>query len=120
MVFSSLLFTFFFLPAVMLIYFLAKDKYRNYILLAASLIFYGYGEPKFVFIMLASIMINYGFALRIDRIRSSRNKVRFLLVFDVAVNLGILFVFKYLDFAISATNQVIGTSFQIKNIALPI
>ena len=65
-------------------------------------------------------MINYGFALRIDRIRSSRNKVRFLLVFDVAVNLGILFVFKYLDFAISATNQVIGTSFQIKNIALPI
>ena len=115
MVFSSLLFTFFFLPAVMLIYFLAKDKYRNYILLAASLIFYGYGEPKFVF-----IMINYGFALRIDRIRSSRNKVRFLLVFDVAVNLGILFVFKYLDFAISATNQVIGTSFQIKNIALPI
>ena len=120
MVFSSLLFTFFFLPAVMLIYFLAKDKYRNYILLTASLIFYGYGEPKFVFIMLASIMINYGFALRIDRIRSSRNKVRFLLVFDVAVNLGILFVFKYLDFAISATNQVIGTSFQIKNIALPI
>lgn len=120
MVFSSLLFTFFFLPAVMLIYFLAKDKYRNYILLAASLIFYGYGEPKFVFIMLASSMINYGFALRIDRIRSSRNKVRFLLVFDVAVNLGILFVFKYLDFAISATNQVIGTSFQIKNIALPI
>lgn len=120
MVFSSLLFTFFFLPAVMLIYFLAKDKYRNYILLAASLIFYGYGEPKFVFVMLASIMINYGFALRIDRIRSSRNKVRFLFVFDVAVNLGILFVFKYLDFAISATNQVIGTSFQIKNIALPI
>ena len=53
-------------------------------------------------------MINYGFALRIDRIRSSRNKVRFLLVFDVAVNLGILFVFKYLDFAISATNQVYG------------
>ena len=120
MVFSSLLFTFFFLPAVMLIYFLAKDKYRNYILLAASLIFYGYGEPKFVFIMLASIMINYGFALRIDRIRSSRNKVRFLLVFVVSLNLGILFVFKYLDFAISATNQVIGTSFQIKNIALPI
>ena len=69
MVFSSLLFTFFFLPAVMLVYFLAKDKYRNYILLAASLTFYAYGEPEFVLIMLASIFINYGFAVAIDRFR---------------------------------------------------
>lgn len=120
MVFSSLLFTFFFLPVVMLIYFLAKDKYRNYILLAASLIFYGYGEPRFVFVMSASIAINFGFALAIDKIRSFHSKARLLLVLDVAVNLGILFVFKYLDFAISATNQLVCTNFQIRNIALPI
>lgn len=120
MVFSSLLFTFFFLPAVMLVYFLSKDKYRNYILLAASLIFYSYGEPGFVFVMIASIMINYGFALEINRIKSSQNRARLLLVLDAVLNLGILFVFKYLDFAISVTNQVVGTSFSIKNIALPI
>jgi len=120
MVFSSLLFTFFFLPAVMLVYFLAKDEYRNYILLAASFIFYGYGEPKFVFVMIASIIINFGFALAIDKIRSFHSKARLLLVLDTTVNLGILFVFKYLDFAISVTNQVAGTRFQIKNIALPI
>ncbi len=120
MVFSSLLFTFFFLPAVMLVYFLAKDKYRNYILLAASLTFYAYGEPEFVLIMLASIFINYGFAVAIDRFRDSRTTSRLLLIIDAAANLGILFIFKYLDFAISVMNQVAGTGFGVKGIALPI
>ena len=59
MVFSSLFFTFFFLPAVMMFYFLAKDTYRNFILVAASLLFYAYGEPRFVFVMIASIVVNY-------------------------------------------------------------
>lgn len=120
MVFSSLLFTFFFLPAVMLVYFLAKDKFRNYILLAASLAFYAYGEPQFVLVMIASVFINYGFAVGIDRFRDSQTMSRLLMILDAAANLGILFVFKYLDFAISVTNQVAGTEFGIKGIALPI
>ena len=120
MVFSSLLFAFFFLPAVMLIYYLAKDKYRNYILLVASLVFYAYGEPRFVLVMIASIFMNYGFAIVIDRLKDSQVKPKFLLILNVVLNLGILFVFKYLDFAISVTNQVVGTDFHIKNIALPI
>ena len=51
MVFSSLIFAFFFLPVVLILYYLSKEKYRNYILLIASLYFYSYGEPKFVFVM---------------------------------------------------------------------
>ncbi len=120
MVFSSLLFTFFFLPVVMLLYFLAKDKYRNYILLVASLIFYAYGEPRFILVMIASIILNYGLAIGIDRLKDSQTMARLLLISDIMVNLGLLFVYKYLDFAISVTNQVLGTGFQIKNIALPI
>lgn len=120
MVFSSLLFTFFFLPAVMLIYFLSKETYRNYILLGASLIFYSYGEPRFVFVMIVSILVNYAFAVGIDRFKDRHTRAGVLLVIDIIINLGILFVFKYLDFAISVTNQVIGTGFHIKNIALPI
>lgn len=120
MVFSSLLFTFIFLPAVLLLYFLAKDRYRNYILLAVSLIFYAYGEPQFVFVMTASIFINYGFALGIDRFKDSRQKAKLLMAGGAAANLGLLFVFKYLDFAISVANQAAGTGFQVKNIALPI
>jgi len=63
MVFSSLFFTFFYLPLVLFLYYIAKNSYRNYILLVASLLFYSYGEPKFVFIMLISTGINYGLAL---------------------------------------------------------
>ena len=56
MVFSSLIFAFFFLPVVLILYYLSKEKYRNYILLIASLYFYSYGEPKFVFVMAGSIL----------------------------------------------------------------
>ncbi len=63
MVFSSLLFVFFFFPFVIFLYFLAKNQYRNYILLAASILFYAYGEPAFVFVMLSSILMNYIFGL---------------------------------------------------------
>lgn len=72
MVFSSLLFSFFFLPLIIILYFLAKDKYRNYILLSASLIFYAYGEPRFVSVMGASIVLNYLLALAIATKRDQR------------------------------------------------
>lgn len=119
MVFSSLIFTFYFLPLVLILYFLAKDKYRNYILLVASLIFYSYGEPKFVFVMLGSIICNYAMALLIDRFRGNRiSKV--CMAADVIVNIGILFVYKYLDFAIDASNRLFHRAVQPVGIALPI
>ena len=98
MVFSSTVFTFLFLPVVLALYYLAKERYRNAILLAASIFFYAYGEPYFVFIMLASVLLNYLSALLVDRYRGSR-KAAVLLAADIALNLGILFIFKYLDFS---------------------
>ena len=117
MVFSSLIFTFYFLPVVLLLYYLAKDSYRNYILLAASLCFYAYGEPKFVFIMVFSVALNYGIALLIDRYRSH---AKGLMIFDVVLNVGILFFYKYLNFAVSVTNSLFGTGFRALSVTLPI
>lgn len=119
MIFSSLLFTFYFLPVVLILYYVAKEKYRNYILLFVSLLFYSYGEPRFVFVMLASIVSNYLMALLIDRFR---NKLiaRIALIADVVINIGILFIYKYLDFAITVTNRLFKSDIQIWGILLPI
>ena len=122
MVFSSLFFTFTFLPLVLLLYFIAKEPYRNYILLAASLLFYAYGEPAFVFVMIASIAVNYGLAVWIADQKQENHK-RFagcLLAAAVVANIGILFIFKYLDFAITSLNLFFHTNYQIRGIALPI
>lgn len=122
MVFSSLLFTFFFLPIIVILYYLSKEEYKNYILLAASLIFYSYGEPKFIFVMLCSIVINYILALIISIARMNNNNFHalLLLVIDIIVNLGVLFCFKYLDFTISIINSNFSYNFNIPIIPLPI
>lgn len=119
MVFSSLIFTFFFLPLVLILYYLSKEKYRNYILLIASLYFYSYGEPKFVFIMAGSILCNYLMALLVDKYRG-KSSSRIIMSLDIVLNIGILFIYKYLDFAIGATNSLFKTHFQPAGIALPI
>lgn len=122
MVFSSLFFTFFFLPAVMMFYFLAKDTYRNFILVAASLLFYAYGEPRFVFVMIASIVVNYVLAglIALKKEENRKSFARNLLILAIIVNVGILFVFKYLDFAITLCNMIFNTDLPIREIALPI
>ncbi len=122
MVFSSLIFTFFFLPAVILLYYIAKEKYRNVILVIASLLFYSYGEPEYVFLMIASILANYGFGIWIDKKkRDGKQKKAWLIVMtSVLVNVGALFVFKYLNYSISVLNSVTGTSIENPAIQLPI
>lgn len=125
MVFSSIYFTFLFLPILLGVYFLSAEKYRNYILLGASILFYAYGEPKFVFVMLLSIGINYLFALLIGREKEKAGGtpsrgMKALLATDIALNLGIFFIFKYLDFAITTVNRISGLSLPLYNIALPI
>ncbi len=119
MVFSSLFFTFIFLPIVVILYYIAKDGYRNYLLLLASIFFYSYGEPTFVFIMLALILVNYFFAMVIAAGKDERWRKLFLTL-CVTINIGILFVFKYLDFAITISNYFLKTALSIKNIALPV
>ena len=117
MVFSSLLFTFYFLPVVLLLYYLSKEKYRNYVLLAASMCFYAYGEPKFIFVMVGSIALNYIVALLIDR---SRQMSKLLMIIDILLNTGILFFYKYLNFGISITNSLFHTQIRPLAVLLPI
>lgn len=119
MVFSSLLFTFYFLPVAIILYYLAKEKYKNYVLLIASLIFYSYGEPTFVFIMIGSIFINYLMALIIDKYRG-RLFSKIFMISDVVLNILILFIYKYLDFTIAVTNKLFGADLPVTGIALPI
>jgi len=122
MVFSSSIFLFFFLPLVIIGYYLLKENYRIYFLLLASLFFYAWGEPKYVLIMLLSIVINYTFGLFIHTSITTQKKVlaKILLVLAVACNLGILFYFKYLDFTINTVNRVFNTGLALRNIVLPI
>ncbi len=122
MVFSSLIFSFLFLPIVIIVYYISKEQYRNYILVIASLLFYSYGEPRYVFLMLFSIIMNYSFGLWIDKARSGgRPKAaRNLLAADVVVNISLLFVFKYLNYSVLLFNSVTGTDIPDPGIRLPI
>ena len=96
MVFSSLEFIFFFLPAVCVLYMLFKGiRAKNAVLIAASIIFYAFGEPKAVILMLLSIVFNYGLAMLIEK---HRNIKSVFLAVSVVLNLGLLFIFKYTGF----------------------
>ena len=78
MLFSSLTFIFIFFPLILIIYFISKDKYKNYILLIASLIFYSWGEPKYIILMFLSIIVNYYLAILIDK--SKKHSKKFFLI----------------------------------------
>ena len=97
MVFSSPIFLFIFLPLVLAGHFVTRGRLRNLWLLGMSLVFYGWGEPRFVLIMLVSIAANFGFGLWLDRIRGRRG-ARGLLAIAVALNLGLLVLYKYAAF----------------------
>ena len=120
MVFSSSIFLFFFLPLVIAGYYLLKENYRLNFLLFASLFFYAWGEPKYVLIMLLSIVINYSFGILIHKNSANRILAKVLLIIAIAGNLGILFYFKYFNFTLNTANRFFKTGFEISDIALPI
>ena len=117
MLFSSLTFLFAFLPIVLVLYYLSNERFRNYLLLVASLIFYAWGEPKYIVLMIFSISFNYLLVLLMDR---SKKRKKVYLAFAVIVNIGALFVFKYLDFAINNVNLSFGFNMELPGIRLPI
>lgn len=122
MLFSSSVFLFLFLPVVLLVYYLPLRRWRqgqNVFLLLASLGFYAWGEPWFVLVMLGSILANYGFGLWVDACKRAGRTCAPPLVTALAVNLGILFVFKYLTFTLGILNRL-GAAFAIPGIELPI
>ncbi len=118
MVFSSFTFLFIFLPLVLLTYFLAKKRQlRNIVLLVFSLIFYAWGEPVYVLLMLLSIIVNYLIALKIERRKRDKNK---WMIIDVIFNLGIIGFFKYGNFVIQNINSIFHSNIGEMNLALPI
>ena len=120
MVFSSLEFLTLFLPLVILLYFILPAKCRNGILLLFSLVFYAWGEPVYILIMLFSILVNYLFGLGICKAENRQKTKKVLLVISVIVNLMMLGVFKYSDFAVGNVNSIFQTEIALPGITLPI
>lgn len=117
MVFSSLTFIFVFLPLVLIFYFLSKDKYKNYILLFFSILFYSWGEPKYALLMIISIIVNYFFAILIKKYDKYK---KLFLILSLVFNIGILFVFKYFNFFSTNINNIFNINIPILNLTLPI
>ena len=119
MLFSSIPFLYYFLPLVLAVYFLIPARFRNAVLLLASLIFYAWGEPKYVLLMLASILSGYGFGLLQERYRGQKG-AKLVCGLSVAVSLSFLLYFKYADFFLENFNAATGLGVPLLRIALPI
>ncbi|MCF8224443.1 MAG: MBOAT family protein [Bacteroidales bacterium] len=123
MVFSSTIFLLYFFPLFLLGYFLTADRYRNYVLLAASLVFYAWGAPEFVFILVGSTIITFYLIRKMYRIPDPNTK-KWLLVASIVLNVGILAYFKYANFFVDNFNSVLlslgFSGVEWTNVALPI
>ncbi len=119
MLFSGIPFLYYFLPAVLAVYFLVPRSLKNGVLLVSSLIFYGWGEPKYVFLMIATILLIYGCGLAIGKANKPRWK-KFWLAVSAVIGLGFLAVFKYADFFIQSFNAATGLNMSLLRLALPI
>ncbi len=117
MLFSSIPFLYVFLPAVLVLYFAAPKKLKNTVILLSSLVFYACGEPKYVVLMVISILSGYVFGLLIERFRKH---AKLFLTLAAVTSLGLLGYFKYADFFISNFNALTGLSLPLAKIALPI
>ena len=119
MLFSSIPFLFYFLPAVLILYFLVPTKLKNAVLLVFSLIFYAWGEPKYVFLMIATICLFFFCGIAIGKAQTQKMK-KFWLTVSVVISLALLAVFKYADFAVDSVNSVLNTNIPLLKLALPI
>jgi alginate O-acetyltransferase complex protein AlgI len=120
MVFSSLLFLFLFLPAVLALYYVSPWRIKNLILFLSSLVFYAWGEPVYIVIMLLSTITDYGFGLLLSRPKLTTIQRKWIVVSSVVINLGLLSYFKYADFLIQNINELLGTHIPLTDLPLPI
>ncbi len=118
MVFSSLTFIFVFLPTFLIIYYLSPQKIRNLILLIFSLIFYAWGELKYLPLLIFSSLINYISGLLIYKCKSKGKK--YILLFSILIDVGLLMIFKYSNFIINNINNLLNLNIHINNIDLPL
>ena len=119
MLFSGIPFLFYFLPLVILIYFLVPFRFKNTVLLLSSLVFYAWGEPKYVALMFATILLFWVCGLAIEK-ANTQGKKKLWLTLSVVISLGLLAIFKYADFFVGSFNQVTGLSVPLLKLALPI
>ncbi|AVP54836.1 alginate O-acetylation protein [Clostridium tetani] len=120
MVFSSLVFIFVFLPITLLTYYISPKKLRNLILLIASLIFYAWGEPIYIFLMMFTTVFSYFSSLFIDKYKNRKGTSLALFILSVMVNLGILCFFKYYGFFIDNINNLFSMNINVKKLPLPV
>ena len=120
MLFSSIVFLFTFLPAVMILYYLLPVRFRNVILLLASLVFYAWGEPVYLFLMLLSILFNYFSGLDIARSLQDKRAAKRSLVFNLIINLAVLGFFKYEGFVLDTLNGILPVHISYHALPLPI
>lgn len=119
MVFSSLTFLFFFLPVVLLLYFLSSNRWKNLILFLVSLLFYAWGEPIYIFLLLFSTIVDYSIAIYIEKNHENK-KAKLALITSMVINICLLGVFKYSDFIVSSINQFFSLAIEQPNLPLPI
>jgi len=119
MLFSSVPFLYYFLPAVLILYFLVPRVLKNAVLLLSSLVFYGWGEPKLLGLMVFTIALFYGCGLAIGRCRAQKWK-KFWLIVSITISVALLGLFKYADFFVSSFNAVTGLSVPLLKLALPV
>lgn len=117
MVFSSLTFLLAFLPIVLFIYYLVPMRAKNIVLTIGSLVFYAWGEPVYIILMIYSILLNYRFGKLIDKSEKNRKS---LFIFTLIINVFILFFFKYYGFVVSVINQLFNINLVVREIPLPI
>lgn len=117
MLFSSITFLYYYLPAVFVLYFVVPFRYKNHVLCLTSLFFYAWGEPVYVFLMCAFIVVGYAAGLLIEK---NRSNARLWLILSCAVCLGLLGYFKYADFFVGNLNAITGSNAALPNVVLPI
>jgi alginate O-acetyltransferase complex protein AlgI len=120
MLFSSIVFLFTFLPAVVILYYLLPVRFRNVILLLASLVFYAWGEPVYLFLMLLSILFNYFSGLDIARNLQDKRAAKRSLVFNLIINLAVLGFFKYEGVVLDTLNGILPVHISYHALPLPI
>ena len=120
MLFSSLTFIFLFLPIVLVVYYISPKKLRNLVLFLSSLVFYSWGEPVYIVIMLFSIVFNYLSGLLIGRAQEDPARKKLILVVSIVGNLSVLGFFKYSNFFIENINSLFGAGLSLVRVALPI
>ena len=120
MVFSSLLFLFWFMPIFFILYYLAPEKLKNVVLFIGSIIFYAWGEPKYLILIGISIVVNYACGILINAFEGKIIARKLAFIFALLFDFGMLFVFKYTNFFIGNINAVTGAGIAEVDITLPL